>query len=163
MSPSDRRDRALPLQFLRLPEGVRMCAGLCMHVVNFHHALLCRDLLLTPCHPIVHSVNRQNQRSAFQSRSSASRTAALDGALCDPNNADGCGAWGHMYFRTHQAPRLYAELDRERCGRYVIQFRSCSAWRLALRRAPALELSSHEPTQWDTAINRLNWPLQKAC
>jgi hypothetical protein len=33
-----------------------------------------------------------------QSRSSASRTAALDGALCDPNNADGCGAWGHMSF-----------------------------------------------------------------
>jgi hypothetical protein len=55
---------------------------------------------------------------------------------------------GTYVFRTHQAPRLYAELDRERCGRYVIQFRSCSAWRLALRRAPALELPSHEPTQW---------------
>ena len=36
---------------------------------------------------------------------------------------------------------------RERCGRYVIQFRFCSACRLPLRRTPAINLSSHEPTQ----------------
>jgi hypothetical protein len=43
---------------------------------------------------------------------------------------------------------FYAGLDRERCSRYAIQFRSCSAWRLPLRRAPALKLPSHEPGKW---------------
>ena len=49
---------------------------------------------------------------------------------------------------------FYAGLDRERCSRYAIQFRSsiqfrsCSVWRLPLRRAPALKLPSHEPGKW---------------
>jgi hypothetical protein len=44
---------------------------------------------------------------------------------------------------------FYAGLDRERCSRYAIQFRSCSAWRLLpLRRAPALKLPSHDPGKW---------------
>ena len=46
-----------------------------------------------------------------QFRSSVGCTAALSEALCESNNADGYGALQHMYFRTHQAPRLYAELD----------------------------------------------------
>jgi hypothetical protein len=55
---------------------------------------------------------------------------------------------------------FYAGLDRERCSRYAIQFRSCGVWRLPLRRAPALKLRpSHEPGKWGhTTINRLNWP-----
>jgi hypothetical protein len=48
----------------------------------------------------------------FQFRSSASRTAALDEALCDSNGADRCCTWVHVHRRAPHAPRhLYAGLD----------------------------------------------------
>ena len=52
---------------------------------------------------------------------------------------------------------------RERCGRYVIQFRFCSACRLPLRRTPAINLSSHEPTQLQHRDKPAQLALQKAC
>jgi hypothetical protein len=51
-----------------------------------------------------------------------------------------------------------------RCSRYTTQFRSCSVWRLPLRRAPALKLPSHEPGKWGhhdkPAQSALHGPLK---